>query len=257
MKKYLLTLISVFFIAQAAFCEPAINEAFGLLKARKDKQALKIFEEILAKQPNNVDAIWGKGEVKRRKYEVREAEELFNEALKKDANYAPALISLAYIRSKEDKLDQALKIINKVLKLKDKSISRENRGMAYMVLGSINSRRSTGGLLSKVAYGTQIKGNLLKAKELAPDCAEVHLALGTFYLKAPGIVGGNIDEALKELEIADKLAPNFSTVQGRLAQVYQKLGNKEKFEYYLKRTKELDMRNETLTEICSTLKTTP
>jgi hypothetical protein len=44
------------------------------------------------------------------------------------------------------------------------------------------------------------------------------------------------------------MAPDFATANARLAQSYKKKGNKEKYNYYLQRAKELDPENEVANE---------
>ena len=226
----------------------SLDDAFVLLKARKDNDALVIFEKVLASRPDNLDALWGRAEVLRRSYKFKEAENLLSQIFKKNPKHIPSLISLAYIRYKDDDLDVALKLINQVLK--EKNLGRENKALAYMMLGTINSRRSAKGwFFSKIRYGTQIKCYFLKAKELAPHLPEVHLGLGTFYLKAPAIVGGNLDKAVQELETAVRIAPDFATANARLAQAYKKKGNLEKYDFFIQRARELDSQNEVLKEL--------
>lgn len=226
----------------------SLNNAFVLLKNRKDKDALAIFERILLTQPDNLDALWGKAEVLRRSRDYQESENLLNKILSKNPKHISSLISLAYIRYKDDRLNEARQLINQVLATN--SLDRENQALAYMMLGSINSRRSVKGwVFSKIIYGTQIKGYFLKAKELAPGLPEVHLGLGTFYLLAPAIVGGNLDKALEELELAIKIAPDFATANARLAWAYKKKGDLVKYNSYLRRAKELDPKNEVLKEL--------
>lgn len=227
--------------------EDPLNHAFILLKNRKDNDALVIFEQILASQPANLGALWAKAEILRRNRDYKRSEELLEKILTKNPRYIPALISLSYIRYKDDKLNEALNLINQVLKID--SLDKENQALAYMMLGSINSRRSQKGwFFSKLAYGIRIKGYFLKAKELAPDLPEVHLGLGTFYLKAPALVGGSLDKAFEELELAVKIAPEFATANARLAQAYKEKGNLGKYSFYIQRARELDPENEVLDE---------
>lgn len=226
----------------------SLNNAFVLLKNRKDKDALAIFERILLTQPDNLDALWGKAEVLRRSRDYQESENLLNKILSKSPKHISSLISLAYIRYKDDQLNEARQLINQILATN--SPDRENQALAYMMLGSINSRRSQKGwVFSKIIYGTQIKGYFLKAKELAPSLPEVHLGLGTFYLLAPAIVGGNLDKAFEELELAIKIAPDFATANARLAQAYKKKGLQDKYNFYINRAKILDPKNEVLKEL--------
>ncbi len=227
--------------------EKIIADALVLLKNRKDKEALVIFEKILASQADNLDALWGKAEALRRSRDYQQSQDLLNKILSINPKHVPALISLTYLSYKDDKLNEALKLINQVLKTD--SLGKENQALAYMMLGSINSRRSQkGGFFNKIAYGTQIKGYFLRAKELAPDLPEVHLGLGTFYLLAPAIVGGNLDKAFQELELTVKIAPDFATANARLAQAYKKKGDLKKYNFYLQRARELDSKNEVLHE---------
>jgi tetratricopeptide (TPR) repeat protein len=227
--------------------EGSLNDAFSLLKSRNDNAALVIFDKVLIAQPDNLDALWGKAEVLRRIRDYKRSEVLLNGILKREPGHIPSLISLAYIRYKDDKLEEALQLVNLVLK--NKCPDRENEALAYMMLGTINSRRTAKGwFFSKVRYGTQIKCFFLKAEELAPDLPEVHLGLGTFYLMAPAIVGGNLSKAIGELELAVRIAPGFATANARLAQGYKKKGDWEKYHFYLRRAKELDPENEVVRE---------
>ena len=225
-----------------------LAEGLSLLKYRKDKEAAAIFEAILLKEPYNPDALWGKAEALRRQRDYQQAEESLTKILAQEPRHISALISLAYIRYKDDRLNEALKLIDNALDCQN--INRENQALCYMMLGTINSRRSgKGTFLNKVIYGTRIKSYFLRAKELCPDLPEVRLGLGTFYLLAPAIVGGSLDKAIVELEETIKMAPDFATANARLAQAYRKKGFLDKCELYLKRAQELDPENEALQEM--------
>jgi tetratricopeptide (TPR) repeat protein len=226
---------------------PQISEGFVLLKSRKDKEAVVIFEQILAQRPGDLDALWGKAEVLRRSYHYKESEDILNMVLEQNPKDYSALNSLAYIKYKNEEFSEALKILNRILN--DQCADKENRALAYLTIGGIYSKLSSKGFLNKIKYGTQIRSNFLKAYEFAPDMPEVHLALGTFYLLAPSIVGGDLNKALEELQIAIKITPEFATANGRLAQAYKKQGDKDKYNLYLKKTRELDPENEVLKEL--------
>lgn len=218
------------------------------LKLRQDNLAQKEAEKILAIAPDDLCALWGKAEILRRTYKFTDAQKLLKQILAGCSGHAPSLISLAYIRYHDHKFPEALKLLKEALKQPD--LDRENKAMAYMLIGSINAKRAMqGGFLSKVLYGTRIMGYFERALAFAPDLPEVHLGLGTFCLLAPKIAGGDVDRAIEELEWAVKLAPDFATPQARLAQAYKEKGNIEKYNFYLKRAKELDPDNEVAKEI--------
>ena len=162
-------------------------------------------------------------------------------------------MTLAYISYTEDALAQAGELISRALR--SPQLSRQDKGLAYMLKGAINSRRSQGGwLFGKLIYGPQIKGYFLKARELAPQLPEVHLGLGTFYLLAPKIAGGNLQLAIEELRLALDLAPDFATASARLTQAYKEAGDLQQYDYYIKKTRELDPENEVLQELSADAK---
>jgi Tfp pilus assembly protein PilF len=227
--------------------DSGLDEAFELLRIRKDKDALIIFEQILLFDPGNIDAQWGKAEVLRRIRNFSEAAKILNDILKERPGYPPAMISLAYIKYKDAKLKEARQLINEVIKTKPPR--KEELALAYTMLGSINSRLAgQGWLLNKIKYSTQIKRYFVSAKELAPDLPEVRLGLGTFYLLAPSFIGGNLDKAIDELKKCVEIAPDFATANARLAQAYQRKGVADKSLFYKNKARQLDPENEALRE---------
>jgi len=225
-----------------------LSRARELLRTRNDSQALVIFEKILKKQPLNLNALWGKAEVLRRSRDFKGSEELLHVILRENPKHIPALLSYAYIKYKYDDINSALKLVHYALKIK--GISNSDEALANMLLGTINSRLSQKGwLFNKIRYGTHIKNYFLKAERLDPGLPEVHLGLGTFYLKAPHIAGGSLDNAFRELTLALNIAPDFATANARLAQVYKKKGEANNFKLYLEKAKKLDPKNEAVEEI--------
>ncbi len=220
-----------------------------LLKSRRDNEAMEIFEEILFYQPDNYDALWAKAEILRRKNNPKEAELILNNILSKtNESHLAALNTLAYIKYSNSDFTGGISLINKVLNTEP--LDRQNKALAFMLLGAINGKRAAdGGLMSKVINMGNIKHYFLKARELAPDLPEVRLAMGTFYLLAPGIIGGNLDKAIKELETTVEMAPEFVTACVRLAQAYKKKGIQDKYAYFISRAKEIEPENGFLREL--------
>ncbi|MBI4707786.1 MAG: tetratricopeptide repeat protein [Candidatus Omnitrophica bacterium] len=225
-----------------------LNQAMILLQNRSDLKAEEMFEEILSYEPDNLDALWGKGEVLRRRRDFLKAGEIFKQILKQNPNHGSALTSLAYLEYNNDSFKEAIALTEKALKIQN--ISQQNKALAYLMLGAINSRLSQkGGFFSKIKYGTKIKGYFIRAYETDPSLSEVHVALGSFYLLAPAIAGGNLAKAIKELELAVEICPNFATANARLAQAYLIKVDLLKYNFYLERAKELDPGNEVVKEL--------
>lgn len=218
------------------------------LKLRKEGLAELEIEKILSIQRDDVCALWAKAEILRRDYKFEESKELLKQVLWQCPGHASSLISLAYIEYYDNKFQDASRLLKEALRQPD--LDRENQALIYMLMGSINAKKaSRRGFLSKVAYGARIAGYFERAKNIAPDLSEARLGLGTFYLLAPKIAGGNIERAIEELECAVKLTPDFATVNARLAQAYKHKGDLKKYDYYLRKAKELDPDNETAKEI--------
>ncbi|MCX7661397.1 MAG: hypothetical protein N2Z79_01775, partial [Candidatus Omnitrophica bacterium] len=162
-------------------------------------------------------------------------------------NHILSLITLVYIKYQYQKYYQAKDILNSLLKRKD--LSRNEKGMILLLLGFIKSKEiAKAGLFNKIINANSIKDLFKKAVVLAPDLPETHLGLGTFYLFAPRIIGGDIRKAKKHLEIALKIAPNFATAYARLAQVYKKEGDFNNYRLYLEKAKRIDPENEVVNE---------
>ena len=186
----------------------------------------------------------------RRAYQYKEAKKILDTILKKNPNHLASLNSLAYIEYKEGDLSSSQKILNRILKSSCADKDKENEALAYLTLGAIDSKRTEQSwVFSKIKSAWQIKSYFEKAVTIAPHLAETHLSLGSFYLKAPSIVGGDLDQAIKELELSLTIAPDFGLTNARLAQAYRKKGDLVKYNLYLKRAKELDPANEGLKEM--------
>ncbi len=198
-----------------------IDEALDLVRNWRNKDALFVLDNILTAEPNNLDAIWGRAEIFRRAEQNKLAELMFKEILNARPGYAPALISLAFIRYKEGNLTEALNLANQIFIVS--ANNRRSQALAYIILGLINEAApSNGGILSRINRGIAIKNNFLKARELAPELPETHFCLGTYYLNAPMLEGGNLNQAIKELDCTVKISPEFTEANARLAQAYKK-----------------------------------
>jgi tetratricopeptide (TPR) repeat protein len=224
------------------------SEMLRYLKERNDLLAAQKAEVVLSVQPGNICALWAKAEIYRRAYDFNESKKILNRILAASPGYPPALITLAYIDYHDNRFREALSLLKQALN--SAQLGREDKAIAYMLIGSVNAKRAKqGGLFNKIAYGTRILGYFEKARAFAPGLAEVRLGLGSFYLLAPRIAGGNIDLAIEELKRAVDLAPDFATANARLAQAYREKGDMDKYNFYISRAKKLDPANEVVVEL--------
>ena len=113
-----------------------------------------------------------------------------------------------------------------------------------MYAGSKGMLAHYGGLLSKAIDGLAVKKNLDKAQRLQPNSPAVLFGLGSYYLLAPVVVGGNKSKAEEYLNRAAEVDPLFADVYVRLAQLAKIRGEKEKYDFYMDKALEIDPKNE-------------
>jgi tetratricopeptide (TPR) repeat protein len=214
------------------------------LNQHKDQDAQKIFQDMLTKNPQSIEAKWGLAETFRRQNKLQESERILEEIIQSAPAFSPAYISLAYVKYTKLDFRRTVELASKVISQGREVVDLSNYTRAYLLLaGGKGMLADTGGIFTKVADGTQVLPNLRKAEELQPDDPAVLFGLGSFYFLAPGIAGGNIDKAKIYLERAINSDPLFADAYVRLAQVYKAKGDSQKFQEYLKKALEIDPRN--------------
>jgi len=215
------------------------------LNLHKDQAAYQVFAALLNNYPDMVELKWGLAESCRRLHNTDKAESLLNEAIKQDAAFAPALISLAYIKYFKMDFTGSVRLASKVIQQGPDKVDLSNYARAYaMYAGSKGMLAHYGGLFSKAIDGLAVKTNLDKAQKLQPDSPAVLFGLGSYYLLAPVIAGGNKNKAEEYLNKALEVDPFFADVYVRLAQLAKIRGEKEKYNSYMSKALELDPGNE-------------
>jgi Tfp pilus assembly protein PilF len=211
------------------------------LNEHKDSEAKKVFEDILKSDPAVFEARWGVAEALRRQHEPQESKKMLDEILRSDPDFSPAYITLAYVLYIQLDFNGSVRTVLKVMSQDKDKVDLSNYVRAYLLYGGAKGAIAHfGGPLSKLINGTAVFSNLKKAEKLQPDSAAVKYGLGSFYLLAPGFVGGNLLLAEEYLTESVKLDPLFANAYVRLAEVYQAKGDKGKFESYLARAFEID-----------------
>ena len=226
--------------------------ALVYLNLHQDQNAEQIFNRMLEVDPDLIEAAWGRAEVLRRRHQRQAAEELLEKVIKADPHFAPALISLAYIKYFQMNYKASVNLALRVIEAgKDKSdLSNYVRGYA-MYAGAKGMLAHYGGVLSKAIDGLAVKTNLDKAHRLQPRSPAVLFGLGSFYLLAPSIAGGDKTKARAFLDQAIQVDPLFADAYVRLGQLAGINGNKQEYEFYLQKALEIDPQNELAWDIKS------
>ncbi|MEW6101713.1 MAG: TRAP transporter TatT component family protein [Candidatus Omnitrophota bacterium] len=226
--------------------------ALAYLNLHKDKEAEEVFHRILALDPKISWAKWGLAEALRRKHQPQKSEDLINEVFKALPDFPPACITLAYINYNRLNFNQAVMLANKVLKQGEKKVDRNNYVRALLLYaGTKGTIAHYGGALSKLINGTAVLRNLKAADKLQPESAAVSFGLGSYYLLAPALAGGNLEKAKAHLKKAVAIDPHFPDAYVRLAQLYKIKGDNAAYSRYLNKALEIDPQNELAQDISS------
>lgn len=222
------------------------------LNLHQNQLAFQVFNTILEKVPDSMEAKWGKAEALRRKHDTKSAEDSLNEVLKVNPQFAPALVSLAYIKYFQMDFNLSVRLALKVIQQGQDGSDLSNyvRALA-MYAGSKGMLAHYGGFFSKAIDGTAVKPNLDRALRLQPNSPAALFGMGSFYLLAPRIAGGNKSKAEGYFNQAIKVDPYFADVYVRFAQLAKINGNKEKYDLYMSKALELDPQNELATDTIS------
>jgi tetratricopeptide (TPR) repeat protein len=181
----------------------------------------------------------------RRQHKISEAQNLLNEVLKKQPEFYPAAISLAYAKYIQMDFEGSVRLAKRVIEAGRENSDLSNYVRAYCIYaGAKGMIAHYGGPLSKLINGTAAKPNLDKAEKLQPDSPGVLFGLGSFYLLAPKLVGGDKVKSEEYIKKAIKADPNFADAYVRLAQIYKIKGDIVAFHKYLDKALEIDPGND-------------
>jgi tetratricopeptide (TPR) repeat protein len=213
--KYLLIILLFIFCAAPAATQAQVKQkekqAKSLFQQHKNKKALKIYEQVLKKDSDNLEALWHtsllysrlgnehKHKGKQKKY-FNKAEKFADKALKQDdsnseANYAKAIAVGEKARTIKD-INQKLKDAKDIRKYAKRAVKEDStNAKAWFLLGTWN-------------YKIASKGNLSNSM--------------------PGLKGASMEKAKRDIQKAIELKPDNSQYLHGLAKVYQATDKKNK-----------------------------
>lgn len=154
------------------------------------------------------------------------AKKVFEDLYDKNENSAEVNFYLGYTLFKInnlENLDDAIEYLEKAVELEPNNIEYNFR---LAQLYGIDAREAS--IFRVMSVASSMKEQLLKTLELDQNHIEARIYLANFYLQAPGIAGGDIEQALIE---ANKIV-TINEMRGRvlLAQIYLELEEIQKAE---------------------------
>ncbi|MCX6137214.1 MAG: tetratricopeptide repeat protein [Ignavibacteriales bacterium] len=187
-----LPVLLMFVIASSSFATAqSTNDGVKLFEAKKYKDALACFEAVVGKNKKDAEA-WSYLAAIHLRREFRD------------------------IDKAEDEIDEAIDL-------------QENVSRYHLIRGQVlGVKAQLSGMLKAAIVAPKVKSAFLRAVELDPKSVEARQGLFSYYLMAPGVMGGSEEESLtqaKEISILDPYQGHMV-----LASYYQKMKDPAKVE---------------------------
>jgi len=157
-----------------------------------------------------------------------QATSLFEKQLEQNEENVVAHLFLAKIAVKNEDLDLAEYHILAASKFieenTEKALDKNTQAEICHWLGTIMEMRAEkSNIFSMSGYAKKSLKGYLKSVELLPEKLEYRQGLINFYLGAPSLLGGDIDEAIKHAKVTFDQNPNFGYKM--LVNSYEKIGD--------------------------------
>ncbi len=216
------------------------------LRQHKDAAAQKTFESM----PVSIQSRWGIAEVLRRQHRHKESGRMLDAIIAEDPSFMPAYLSRGYLYYLELRFNDAIRCARMVMRQPQGKTDVANYVRAYsLYAGTKGMIAHYGGPLSKAINGTVVLPMLRKAEKIRPESPEVLFGIGSFYLLAPSLAGGDIDRGIEYLRRAIALDPLLADAYVRLAQAYLFKKDQRQYALYLDRAFSIDPQNELALDI--------
>ncbi|HZF65394.1 MAG TPA: tetratricopeptide repeat protein [Chitinophagaceae bacterium] len=206
MKKSAIVLFFTALFSISAFAQN-IQEGVSHVYAERYQSAKAIFDKMVASNPNNIEANYWLGQTLIRMKDTAGAQAQYQKLLAANGNAPLALVGMGQLDLIMGRTAEAKQRFETAINL-----SRGKKGNDANVLLAIG-RANTDAKGGDIAYAIQ---KLNEAAQLAPNNAEVFLALGNAYRKIPG----SGSQAATNYLRAGGLNPSFAMPYYRLAKLY-------------------------------------
>jgi tetratricopeptide (TPR) repeat protein len=123
-------------------------------------------------------------------HKYAEVERLANARLAQDPANADALVALSEVGLAEGRIDDAVKMGERCIAAQPKVA---NCHVAYG--NALGSRAMSAGIMSAMSYAGKVRDAFKTAVELDPHNMDARFSLMTYYMQAPGVVGGGTGKA--------------------------------------------------------------
>lgn len=222
MKKTTLSIFAAVLLSAAGLKAQTVQEGINHLYADRFKSAAIVFDKLLAVNPNNIDAIYWKGQTILQSDEIMaarlsEAKRLYEKALQ-TTNSAPLIqVGMGHVELLEEKMNEARQHFETALTLTRKTKTGDDPIIETAIgRGIVDSKNGD------FAYAVRLLEDASAKDAKNPD---VFLNLGNAYRKAGQGSGGG--KAFESYNKALQLNPSFAIASLRLAKLFESQKNWE------------------------------
>jgi tetratricopeptide (TPR) repeat protein len=201
-----------------------------LLLRDRPEEARSHFEYVLARQPDNIDAMVGLGQALRMLSETDKARELLEAVLAKEPENSKALMELGYMAMLAGKMEEAETLLRKAIAANP--ANRDAHYRLYQCLSQQTGKEKEAA--EQIAVYERVGSDMARlgtivSKEMTstPNDPKLHYEIGSFYLRY-----GKPDIGVRWLRSALKLDPDHQPSHQALYEYYQRTGDSEKAEQH-------------------------
>jgi Flp pilus assembly protein TadD len=208
MKKSAIVLLSAL-LSLSVFAQ-SVQEGVNHLNSQRYQSAKSVFDKLVAANPNNIEANYWLGQTYIKSRDTAAAVALYQKLISTNGNAPLALVGIGQVELMQGKTAEARQRFETAI-----SLSKGRKGNDPIVLLAIG-RANTDAKAGDIAYALQ---KLNEAAQLAPQNADIQLAIGNAYRKIPGSGSQAATAYLKSIGIAPsamayyRLAKLYSTQQ--------------------------------------------
>ena len=207
MKKTLFTVGTALILASAG--AQTIQDGINHLYADRFKNAVQVFQKILATNPNVAEATYWLGQTYLDMDDNEAARQLYDKALTANGNNPLIMVGKGHVLLLDKKKDEARQMFESAV-----TISNTKKGEDPAILNAIG-RANVDAKEGNLDYAIQVLERALQRDPKNPDIA---LNLGNAYRKRDVGQGG---KAYENYKLATELNPRFAYPWVRIAKIYE------------------------------------
>jgi len=225
MKKTFITFFSALLLAAAGLNAQSLKDGMDHLYADRYQSAIKVFDKLLAENPNNIEAIYWKGQTYFDMDENEMARELYQKAIQTNGRAPLLLVGLGHADLLDKKVNDARQKFEEAL-----TASKDRKGGNDPQVATAIGRANVDAKDGNFQWAVQLLEEAVGSYKKHPP-TESLLQLGNAFRKAGDGKGGG--KAYETYNKALEEDPTFAVACLRLAKIFESQKNWELYTKHL------------------------